>query len=83
MLNTRNFIKSLLVASVAPSILLSSAKDRTKWKATKQGLWIPNPAYANAPYEIAYCSHVDFVQNVAYPYRYDLNMNLVNPLILI
>ena len=49
-MNTRNFLKSVLVMAIAPAILLPKAEDRQRWKRTS-ALWVPNPAYQTAEYE--------------------------------
>lgn len=54
-MNKRSFLKSLLVAAVAPSVLIPQFKDSFKWKRiTASGLLIPNPDWINATYEIAF-----------------------------
>ncbi len=54
-MNTRSFLKSLLVAAVAPSILLPKLNDSFKWKSlSTSGLMVPNPEWINAPFEIAF-----------------------------
>lgn len=46
----RSFIKSLLIAAVAPQVLLP--KEPIKWKRSTQGLYI-NPEWITADYELA------------------------------
>lgn len=68
MLNTRSFIKSLLVAAIAPTILIPRAKDSFKWKQNVEtGLYVLNPDYVNAPFEIAYIIGED---NQLSPYNF-------------
>lgn len=50
----RGFLRSLLIAAVAPSILVPKFKDAHKWKRTET-LFMPNPAYVEAEYKIQYC----------------------------
>ena len=56
-MNTISFIKSLLVASIAPQVLLNSS---FKWKApTKENpLWMFNPEWEDAPYELQFISGI-------------------------
>ena len=53
-MNKRSFLKSLLTCAVAPSILLPTFKDAHKWKRTENFLFMPNPAWQDAPYEVAF-----------------------------
>jgi len=52
-MNKRDFLKSILIGCVAPSILVASANDHYKWKKYNN-IWIPNPEYITAPYEIVF-----------------------------
>lgn len=52
--NKRSFIKSLLVACVAPTVLVPRLKDAFNWKPSAENLWVPNPNWNNAPFEIAF-----------------------------
>lgn len=53
-MNKRSFLKSILLASIAPSLLLSGSKDRFKWKKSEGNvLWVINPDYVSAPFEMA------------------------------
>lgn len=40
-MNTRSFIKSLLVAAVAPQVLAPVLADRQRWQCTPAGIWTP------------------------------------------
>lgn len=67
--NRRSFLRGILVAAVAPSVLLPKFKDTYKWKRTET-LWIANPEYVTATHEIKYIFDVrvlsgkwPFVQN--------------------
>jgi hypothetical protein len=40
-------------AIAAPSVLVPLAKDAYRWKKTHSGIWIVNPEWLAAPYEIA------------------------------
>lgn len=51
--NRRSFLRGLLLAAVAPSVLLPKFKDAHKWKRT-ENLWIANPEYVTAEYETAF-----------------------------
>jgi hypothetical protein len=54
-MNTRSFLKTILTASLAPSLLLARAGDAYRWKqepTTK--IWIVNPEWENATLEIGY-----------------------------
>ena len=57
-MNRRGFFKSLGlaigVAAVAPAVLIPRASDAFKWKRAS-GIWVLNPEWVNAPYEIGYC----------------------------
>lgn len=56
-MNRRGFLKSLGLAlgvAVAPQVLLSRAPDAFKWKRASSGVWVLNPEWVNAPYEIGY-----------------------------
>jgi len=39
-MNTRTFIKSLLVGAIAPSVFLPKASDSFKWKRTASGIYV-------------------------------------------
>lgn len=52
-MNKRSFLKSLLTLAVAPQIILSTSVNRFKWKRAGD-LWIINPEYVNAPFEIGF-----------------------------
>jgi hypothetical protein len=49
----RNFIKAMLLAAVAPSVLLPRLADHHRWKRTGN-LWVRNPAWETAKYEVFY-----------------------------
>lgn len=62
MISTRQFLKSILVAAVAPSILIPKAGDRQKWKRSGN-IWRLNPEWENAPYEAKIlCGEWSFVE---------------------
>lgn len=54
----RAFLKTLLggavAAAVAPQFLAGAGR---KWLKRKSGVFIPNPAYENAPFEIRWVFH--------------------------
>lgn len=82
-MNKRSFLKSLLTLAVAPQIILSTSADRFKWKKTGD-LWIINPEWVNAPYEVSFICSVrashDLIKQIEekyLPYRYDENMKLI------
>lgn len=47
----RSFLKSILVATVAPTLLLPKLGNRQRWKRTEE-IWVPNPEWVNAEHEI-------------------------------
>ena len=47
----RSFLKSMLVAAIAPSVLAGVCSDRFKWKRTND-VWVPNPEWVKAEYEV-------------------------------
>lgn len=56
-MNRRSFFKTLATAAAGFAILPSATSyTRAPWKRVirVEGLWIPNPEYANAPYEVAF-----------------------------
>jgi hypothetical protein len=54
-MNTRSFLKSILVAAVAPTILLPALKDSYKWvRPNTNSLYVINPDWINAEYELAF-----------------------------
>jgi hypothetical protein len=55
MIDRRSFFKNILVAAVAPSLLLSISPDKFKWKRqASSGIYVINPEWVNAPYEICF-----------------------------
>lgn len=62
-MNTRSFIKSLLVASVAPSVLVPVLKDRFRWKL--------NPEWEAAPLEGMTFNTRDFAGTWVFMYQND------------
>jgi hypothetical protein len=52
MIHRRSFLRSLLLAAVAPNILVPVLKDRQNWIKTWSVLWTPNPEWLTAPYEL-------------------------------
>jgi hypothetical protein len=51
-MNRRGFISSVLKLSVAAAVLPSALTYSRKWKFSRGDVWIPNPKYINAEYEI-------------------------------
>lgn len=49
-MNTRSFLKSLAAIAIAPQILIPRAPDACKWVRVA----VLNPAYSDAPYELAF-----------------------------
>lgn len=49
----RNFIKAMLMAAVAPSVLLPRLADHQRWKRTG-GMWVQNPEWSTCQYEVYY-----------------------------
>ena len=43
----------MLVTAIAPNVLLPRLNDRQRWKRGKN-LWVKNPNYENAEYEMVY-----------------------------
>jgi hypothetical protein len=63
-MNTRTFLKSLIVAAVAPQILIPRAPTPYKWVRTTKialagGLMVPNPEWFKAAYELGISSSID------------------------
>lgn len=56
-MNRRTFFKSLAIAAAGFSILPSATSYDRKWAKANSDLWVPNPEYFNAPYEIAFISY--------------------------
>lgn len=52
-MNRRSFIGSVILACAAPTILARTF-DGFKWKKNSQGLWVKNPAWQTAQYEVIY-----------------------------
>jgi hypothetical protein len=50
-MNRRSFLTGL--CAVAPLLFLPKFES-VKWKRTAQQLWVPNPKYATAPFEIRF-----------------------------
>ena len=54
-MNTRSFLKALATIAVAPQILIPKAPDAYRWA---KGLYVPNPAWESATYEISWGLYV-------------------------
>lgn len=51
----RNFLKAILLGCAAPSVLLRASSDAFQWKrAATTDLYVPNPEWINAPYEVMF-----------------------------
>jgi hypothetical protein len=59
-MNRRSFFTKLGLAAASFAILPSATTYARHWVAptTQRVLWVPNPAWVNAPYEVAYLSHI-------------------------
>ena len=71
-MNRRSFFTKLGLAAATLAILPSATTYARNWvapsKALGRVLWMPNPEYINAPYEVAIVGFGEFkIQN---PYRY-------------
>ena len=57
-MNRRSFLTSLgliIAAASAPGLLLPRASDHARWKkSASQVLYVPNPEYVSAPYEMTF-----------------------------
>ena len=74
-MNRRNFIGTLLAATAGFTILPSAEKI---WKARKT-MWIPNPEWINAPYEVIWWMIEDYEGAIAYPcLKLTPTVNLMN-----
>lgn len=54
-MNKRDFLKSILAIGIAPQVLLPKAPDAFRWhwkKTQSEILWMPNPDYKKARFEI-------------------------------
>lgn len=61
-MNTRSFFKSLATIAigsiVAPQVLIPKFADSFKWKRqAESGIYVLNPEWVNAPYEMAFYGH--------------------------
>ena len=68
-MNRRSFLSTVLAGVVAPAFLPGAGR---LWKRTESGLSVPkraviNPAWVNAPYEVAFHWTPNFVHDVAVP----------------
>jgi hypothetical protein len=52
-MNRRGFLKGAL-AGLAANIFVPRATDAFKWKRRASGIWVVNPEWVKAPYEIHY-----------------------------
>jgi hypothetical protein len=60
-MNTRDFLKTLLLVGVAPSVLIPKFPDCQRWRKTAStGLWVLNPAYEAARYELLFSTDPKF-----------------------
>lgn len=57
-MNRRSFLASLAAAAAAPQVLIATATDAFRWKKTVEGLWVLNPEWVNAPYELLILSEL-------------------------
>lgn len=48
----RDFFKTLSLAAAGFSILPSAMTYQRRWALTREKVWIPNPDYEEAPYEV-------------------------------
>jgi hypothetical protein len=52
-MNRRNFIRNIVGVVAAFSVLPAATTYNRTWTRTRQELWVPNPEYVEAPYEVA------------------------------
>ena len=86
-MNRRSFLSSVLKAGVAAAILPSATTYlRAQWKKlADSNLWIPNPDYETAEYEVAFISTI-VVPKLEYTLRYKLKNGIVKevkPIIMV
>jgi hypothetical protein len=81
-MNTRSFLKSLLVAAIAPQVLIPKSDDRQKWKRRNSGIWALNPAYSNAQYESVLFSAKDYCGTWAFVTHSEIREIQIETLIL-
>lgn len=51
-MNRRSFLTGIIAAGISAAILPSALTYERTWKKTAQGLYVLNPDWVNAPYEI-------------------------------
>jgi hypothetical protein len=51
-MNRRSFVSDMLRAGVAAMFLPSALTYRRTWQPVESGMWIPNLAWSDAPFEI-------------------------------
>ncbi len=87
-MNRRSFFTKLGLAAVSLAILPAATTYARNWKKA-QDLWVPNPAWVDAPYEVTWVAGVDMqaplFDEAFLPMRFtrgvDNNLYLVPPLI--
>ncbi len=80
-MNTRTFIKSILLASLAPAAFIPKQSDRFKWKKSESGMWVTNPEWENAPYEFGYWFHSVFAHRFNTIEDAKVNQNFIPPML--
>lgn len=53
-MNRRRFFTNLIGAAAAFSILPAATTYARKWKFTAEKVWVPNPEWVTAEYEVSY-----------------------------
>jgi len=78
-MNRRSFFTKLGLAAATVAILPSATSYARNWVAPSQALgrvlWMPNPEYVNAPYEIAMVQGSGGLIRLHMPYRYVRELN--------
>lgn len=64
-MNRRSFLRGVIASCVAPALLLPKTASIPKWKRTTQQLWVPNPEWKTAEYEIAWLASPNLVKYLA------------------
>lgn len=67
-MNRRGFLTGMLKAGVAAAFLPGAGR---LWKRSED-IWVPNPEYVNAPYEVCFLMYGDTIKTFPYPKRYKL-----------
>jgi len=90
MTNRRDFFKQLALGVASFTVLPSAATYSRKWVRTPtKEMWVPNPEYVDAPYELAFIHSSDALEvlpllsprgrilpnqvRIDYPLRYKVN----------